>query len=221
MKFTLNWLQQYVEIADIAVETLAEDLTMLGLEVDSVTPLHEGLSSLKTAHVVATEPHPDADTLTLCQVAVGDESLQIVCGAPNVRSGLSVVIALPGTTLPGNVKIKKSKVRGVESQGMLCSERELGLGDDHSGIIELPDGTPHGQSFLEHAGLKDTLIEVDLTPNRPDCASVIGISREVAGKYRRKLHVPCKNSSLNNRKHDIRRCNRGTRFVSALCGPAD
>lgn len=196
MKFTLNWLQQYVKVDDIAVEKLAEDLTMLGLEVDAVTPLYTGLSDLKTAKVISAEPHPNADKLTLCQVAVGDDTLQIVCGAANVRSELCVVIALPGTKLPGNFKIKKSKVRGVESQGMLCSERELGLGEDHDGIIELPDNTPHGQSFLEYSGLRDTQIEVDLTPNRPDCASVIGIAREVAGKYRRDLDVPYKNNTL-------------------------
>jgi len=196
MKFTLNWLQQYVKLDNIPAEKLSDDLTMLGLEVDAVTPLYEELGALKTARVIATEPHPNADKLTLCQVVVGDKTLQVVCGAPNVRPELCVVIALPGTTLPGNVKIKKSKVRGCESQGMLCSERELGLGEDHDGIIEMPDDTPHGESFLEHSGLKDIQVEVDLTPNRPDCASVIGIAREVAGKYRRNLTIPHQNSTL-------------------------
>jgi len=196
MKFTRNWLQEYVEIDGISPEKLADDLTMLGLEVDSVEPLFEDLAQLKTAQVIATKPHPDADKLTLCSVAVGDDILQIVCGAPNVRKDLCVVIALPGTVLPGNFKIKKSKVRGVESQGMLCSERELGLSDEHTGIMELPEGTPHGMPFLKVSGLEDLLVEVDLTPNRPDCASVIGIAREVAGINRKQLHVPFKSCEL-------------------------
>ncbi len=196
MKFTLNWLQEYVKLDNPAPEELADRLTMLGLEVDAVEPLFEDLASLKTAQVISAEPHPNADKLTLCKVLVGDQELQIVCGAPNVRKGLSVVIALPGTTLPGNFKIKKSKVRGVESQGMLCSERELELSEDHTGIMELPAGTPHGQSFLKISELQDTLVEVDLTPNRPDCASVIGIAREVAGLTKKQLTIPFKGTTL-------------------------
>ena len=196
MKFTLNWLQEYVNLDGVSPEKLAEDLTMLGLEVDAVEPLFEDLSKLKTAKVISAEPHPNADKLALCTVAVGDETFQIVCGAPNVRKDLCVVIALPGTTLPGNFKIKKSKVRGIESQGMLCSERELGLSDVHTGIMELPEDTPHGKSFIEVSGLKDTLVEVDLTPNRPDCASVIGIAREVAGILKKDLTVPFKDLEL-------------------------
>jgi phenylalanyl-tRNA synthetase beta chain len=198
MKFTLSWLQQYVKLGDISADRLADDLTMLGLEVDTVLPQFTELSSLKTAKVISTEPHPNAEKLTLCQVAVGDESLQIICGADNVRPDLCAVIALPGTTLPGNFKIKKSKIRGVESQGMLCSEDEIGLGDNHDGIIELPDGTPHGESFLECSGLGDTQIEVDLTPNRPDCASVIGIAREVAGRYRAELNLDHQGSKIES-----------------------
>src|SRR5210317_793264 len=135
MKFTRNWLQNYVDLGGVAPAKLADDLTMIGLEVDSVTELYEDLSSLKTGKVLSVEPHPNADKLTLCQVSVGSETLQIICGAPNVREGLGVVVAQPGTTLPGDFKIKKSKVRGIESQGMLCSERELGLSEDHQGIM--------------------------------------------------------------------------------------
>ena len=196
MKFTRNWLQEYIQLDDISAEKLSDDLTMVGLEVDSVESLYENLAPLKTGKVLTAEPHPNADKLTLCTVAVGDQTLQIVCGAPNVREGLSVVVALAGTTLPGNFKIKKSKVRGIESQGMICSERELELSDDHTGIMELPENTPHGQSFIESAGLKDTMIEVDLTPNRPDCASVIGIAREVAGIYKKPMKVPFRGVKL-------------------------
>ena len=196
MKFTLNWLQEYVRLDTPSPEKLADKLTMLGLEVDAVERLFDDLAPLKTALVISAEPHPNADKLTLCSVMVGKEKYQIVCGAPNVRKDLCAVIALPGTTLPGDFKIKKSKVRGVESQGMLCSERELGLSEDHTGIMELPAGTPHGQPFLEATGMADTLFEVDLTPNRPDCASVIGIAREIAGITRKKLTVPFKATSL-------------------------
>lgn len=197
MKFTLNWLQEYVKLDTFAPEELADKLTMLGLEVDAIESLYEDLASLKTARVISAEPHPNADKLTLCKVLVGEDEFQIVCGAPNVRKDLCGVIALPGTTLPGDFKIKKSKVRGVESQGMLCSERELGLSENHTGIMELPEGTPHGQSFIELTELKDTLVEVDLTPNRPDCASVIGIAREVAGITRSQLTVPFKGTVLS------------------------
>jgi len=198
MKFTLNWLQEYVGIDSFTPEKLADRLTMLGLEVDSLEPLFESLEPLKTGVVLSAEQHPNADKLTLCTVLVGEQELQIVCGAPNVRKDLCVVVALPGTTLPGNVKIKKSKVRGIESQGMICSERELELSEDHTGIMELPDDTPHGHSFLEVSGLKDILVEVDLTPNRPDCASVIGIAREVAAITKQSLTVPFRETTLQH-----------------------
>lgn len=197
MKFTLDWLKEYTDIDGLTPDELAEHLTMLGLEVDSVTPLFEELSALKTATVIETAKHPNADKLTVCKVAVGDDTLKIVCGAPNVREGLCTVVAVPGTVLPGNFKIKKSKVRGEESFGMLCSEKELGLGDSHSGIMELPEGTPHGQSFVQTMGLADTLVEVDLTPNRPDCASVIGTAREIASVTRKPLTLPVENAEIN------------------------
>ncbi len=197
MKFTIDWLNHYVDTNGVSAEQLADHLTMLGLEVDAVVPLHQDLATLKTATIVSAQPHPDADKLTLCQVAVGEETLQIVCGAPNARAGLNTVVALPGTTLPGDFKIKKSKVRGVESCGMLCSERELALSDSHTGIIELPEHTAPGQSFIAAMGLEDTMIEVDLTPNRPDCASVIGIAREIAGKLQRRLRLPVENAQVD------------------------
>ncbi|KJR99781.1 MAG: phenylalanyl-tRNA synthetase subunit beta [Desulfobulbaceae bacterium BRH_c16a] len=190
MKLTLDWLQNYVDIAGLSPDGLAGHLTMLGLEVDAVTPLYRELAPLKTGMVVAAERHPDADKLTVCQVQIGDTTHQIVCGAPNVRKGLAVVVALPGTVLPGDFKIGKSKIRGVESFGMICSERELGLSNAHDGIMELPEGVQHGRSFIEAMGLNDTFVEVDLTPNRPDCASVIGVAREVAGVLKKNISLP-------------------------------
>ena len=190
MKFTLDWLRDYVAASGCDTARITDILTMLGLEVDSATALYEDLAPLRTGLIVAADRHPDADKLQVCQVKIGAETHNIVCGAPNARKGLAVVVALPGTTLPGDVKIKKSKVRGVESAGMICSERELGLSHDHSGIMELPDDTKDGQVFIDAVGLRDTMFEVELTPNRPDCAAVIGIARELAGKLGEALRLP-------------------------------
>jgi phenylalanyl-tRNA synthetase beta chain len=196
MKFTLNWLQEYVNTDGLSAAEIADHLTMLGLEVDAVTEVFAELAPLKTALILSASPLPDSDHLQVCEVAVGNENLQIVCGAPNARKGLVTPVALPGTILPGGMKIKASKVRGVASSGMLCSERELGLSTEHAGIMELPPDTPHGESFVQMTGLADTMIEVDLTPNRPDCASVIGIAREIAGITGRILHLPVKDTAI-------------------------
>ena len=196
MKFTLDWLKNYVDLDGLSADALAEKLTMLGLEVDAVTPLFDELEPIKVAEILEASPHPNADTLQLCQVAVGDQRLEIVCGAPNARKGLKTPVALTGTELPGGLKIKKSKVRGIVSNGMLCSEKELGLSEEADGIMELPADTPHGEPFLTATGLKDTGIEVDLTPNRADCASVIGIAREVAGFLKKPLKQPVDNAEV-------------------------
>ncbi len=203
MKFTLDWLKEYVDTGDLRPENLAEHLTMLGLEVDSVTPLFPELQPLKTAKVLAVESHPNADKLHLCEVAVGNDTLSIVCGAPNVRKDLVTAIALVGTVMPDGTKIKASKVRGIKSHGMLCSERELGLSDSHDGIMELSSDLEHGQPLLEALGMNDLLVEVDLTPNRPDCASVIGIAREVAGITRMPLTLPVDKATLAHSNRDF------------------
>jgi len=192
MKFTLNWLKEYTDL-DMPVEALADKLTMLGLEVDSVDELYQDLEAIKVAKIISVRPHPDADRLTLCDVTVGEEEFQVVCGAPNAKPELLTAIALPGVALSEGFKVKKAAIRGQESSGMLCSEKDLGISDDHSGIMELPDTARAGQSLPEALSLRDTLIEVDLTPNRPDCTSVIGIAREVAGFTGQKLNQPVKN----------------------------
>ena len=190
MKFTLSWLNTFVSVDGLAPEELAEKLTMLGLEVEAVTPLYQGLEQIVVARVVTVGKHPNADRLSLCQVDTGSEVVSIVCGAPNAREGLVTALAQPGVRLPGGIKIKKAKVRGEQSLGMLCSARELGLSEDHSGIMELDADLVPGTPLTEALGLDDTMIEVDLTPNRPDCASVLGIAREVAGFTGRSLHPP-------------------------------
>ena len=192
MKFTLNWLKEYIDL-DLPVEVVADKLTMLGLEVDNVVELYRDLEPVKVAKIVAVRPHPDADRLTLCDVTLGDEKFQVVCGALNARSSLLTPIALPGVTLPTGMKVKKAAIRGQQSSGMLCSEKDLGISEDHSGIMELPASARAGESLPEALALLDTLIDVDLTPNRPDCTSVIGIAREVAGFTNQKLRQPVKN----------------------------
>jgi len=196
MKFTIDWLQQYTSTEQFSPSELADHLTMAGLEVDSVTKLFPELASFQTARVLSVEQHPNADRLTLCKVDIGDKILQVICGAPNVRDDLIVVIALPGSVMPSGMKIKKSKVRGVESFGMLCSEKELGLSNDQSGIMELDKTIKPGQPLLEALGFDDILIEVDLTPNRPDCTSVIGIAREVAAITGKELALPVKQAEI-------------------------
>lgn len=202
MKFSIDWLQEYVNIGDLSPAALAEHLTMLGLEVDSVDPLFPELKNLLTVKVNKVESHPNADKLHLCEVDTGEEILNIVCGAPNVCEGLITAFAPVGTIMPDGTKIKASKVRGVKSFGMLCSERELGLSESHEGIMELPADTLHGQPLLKALGIDDLLVEVDLTPNRPDCASVIGIAREVSGVTRTPLTRPVEDATLEvNREH--------------------
>jgi phenylalanyl-tRNA synthetase beta chain len=180
MKFTVDWLKQYIDF-DYTPQDLADRLTMAGLEVDAVEELFTELQDVKIAKILTADRHPNADRLQVCEVEVGDEIKTIVCGAPNARAGLVTAVALPGCVLPGDFKIKKGKIRGQVSEGMLCSTKELGLADDASGIMELDADFVSGTSFCEAMGLNDICIEVDLTPNRPDCASVIGTAREVAG----------------------------------------
>lgn len=195
MKFTINWLQQYADFTMPSAE-LADRLTMAGLEVDSVDDLFAGLDQVRVAEILEVGPHPNADRLVLCQVKVGDETLQVVCGAANARAGLFTAIALPGAVMPGGLKIRKGKIRGEKSHGMLCSARDIGISDEHDGIMELDGVTTSGGSLIDLLDLADTLIEVDLTPNRPDCASVIGIGREVAAFAGTTLKMPVADKDL-------------------------
>jgi phenylalanyl-tRNA synthetase beta chain len=179
MKFSEKWLREWVD-PPVSTEELVSRLTMAGLEVDSVERLGIGIEGLVVGEVLSVEKHPDADKLRVCTVNAGQgESLQVVCGAPNVRAGGKYPLATVGSRLPGEVTIRKSRLRGVESHGMLCSARELGLGDAHEGLLELPQDATSGTDIRTVLGLDDTLIEVDLTPNRGDCLGIEGIAREV------------------------------------------
>ncbi len=180
MQISEVWLRELVD-PPVTTTQLVEQLTMAGLEVASVSPAAADFSGVVIGKVLSTEQHPNADKLKICRVEVDNqEPLQIVCGASNVRAGLKVPTALIGAELPGGFKIKKSKLRGELSFGMLCSEKELGLAEDADGLMELSPDAPVGQDIREYLALNDVIIEVDLTPNRADCLSVEGIAREVA-----------------------------------------
>lgn len=179
MKFSENWLRSHVP-ASASREELSAVLTAIGLEVEEVTALGAGLDHVVVARIVSAERHPEADRLQICQVDAGQgEHLQIVCGAPNARPGLLAPLAMVGAQI-GTLAIKPAKLRGVESNGMLCSAKELGLDSDASGLFELPADAPVGQSLVEYLGLPDASIEIKLTPNRADCFSIRGIAFDVA-----------------------------------------
>ena len=182
MKFSEQWLRSWVN-PQVSSEELVARLSMAGLEVDSVTPVAGVFSGIVVGEVLSTEQHPDADKLRVCQVSNGVETFQVVCGAPNVRPGLKIPFAMIGAELPGDFKIKKAKLRGVESNGMLCSAAELKISEENDGLMELAADAPVGQCVREYLSLNDVSIEVDLTPNRGDCLSLAGLAREVGALY--------------------------------------
>jgi phenylalanyl-tRNA synthetase beta chain len=182
MKFALTWLKDYLETT-ATVSEICDALNAIGLEVEGVEDPAEKLAGFRVAHVLTAARHPDADKLQVLTVDTGDGNpLQVVCGAPNARAGMKGVLGLPGAVVPANgMVLKKSAIRGVESNGMMCSTRELELGEDHDGIIELPEDAPVGTAFADYHGA-DPVIEVAVTPNRPDCMGVYGIARDLAAK---------------------------------------
>ena len=190
MNISTRWLREWVN-PNVSDEILAEKLTMVGLEVDGIAPVAPPFNGIVVGQVLSCEKHPDADKLSLCQVDIGQSAnLQIICGAPNVRQDLKVVVATVGSKLPNGLKIKKAKLRGVESCGMLCSETELGISDSHDGIMELLSDAPLGECIRAHLDLDDQIIELNITPNRGDCFSVLGVAREVCASYDLTMPLP-------------------------------
>ncbi len=180
MKFTISWLKQFLD-TDKTIEEITNSLTMIGLEVEEIEDRSNELGAFEVAEIISAEQHPDADKLKLCKVQTKSEILQIVCGAPNARAGIKVVLAKVGTLIPkGNFKIKQAKIRGVDSCGMMCSFDELGLGDDSDGIIELSSGAIIGQKAIKYLGADDPVIHINITPNRADGLGVYGIARDLA-----------------------------------------
>ena len=197
MRISYEWLKSMVDVPDDPRELVAE-FTRTGTEVEAVEKVGANLEHVVTAQVVSKKPHPDSDHMWLCQVSVGDKNvdadgnpvpLQIVCGAQNFNEGDHIVTAMIGAVLPGDFKIKKSKLRGVESCGMNCSARELGLGSDHEGIMILPEDAPVGMDFTDYLGMSDTVIDCEITPNRPDCLSMTGIATEVSAMLDVDTHI--------------------------------
>jgi len=190
MNISTSWLREWIN-PNVTDEMLAEQLTMAGLEVDGIESVAPAFDNVVVGHVVSCEKHPDADKLNLCQVDIGEsDNLQIICGASNVRADLKVIVATVGAKLPGGLKIKKAKLRGVESFGMICSESELGMSDSSEGISELDSDAPIGQDIREYLDLDDNIIELDITPNRGDCFSVLGVAREVSANYNKAFEMP-------------------------------
>ncbi|MEK9199065.1 phenylalanine--tRNA ligase subunit beta [Ureibacillus sp. FSL E2-3493] len=197
MLVSLNWLKQYVDIEGIAPEELAEKITRSGIEVDAVINRSQGMTNIVVGYIVSKEKHPDADKLNICQVEVGEGDVrQIICGAPNVAAGQKVIVALPGARLPGGIKIKKAKMRGQESNGMICSLQELGVEGRvvpkayADGIYVLPEDAVPGSDALELVGLRDIVLELGLTPNRSDALSMLGVAYEVAAILSKEVKLP-------------------------------
>lgn len=197
MRVSYNWLQELIDVPE-SPEELSREFIRTGTEVEAIDTVGESFDHVVTAKVVSKEPHPDSDHMWVTMVDVGgynlgedgsSEPLQIVCGAQNFEQGDHIVTALVGAELPGGIKIKKSKLRGVVSYGMNCSARELGLSGDHSGIMILPADAPVGVPFAEYRGTSDTVLDCEITPNRPDCLSMVGMAREVGAIFDRDTHV--------------------------------
>ena len=180
MKIPETWLYEWVK-PDLPLSDLGHQLTMAGLEIEQIETVAEPFNGVIVASVVSLAPHPNADRLKVCQVDIGEATpVQIVCGAPNVQAGQKVPCALPGARLPGDFAIKRSKIRDVESGGMLCSAQELGMASDVDGLLILPENAPVGVSIRDFLQLDEKLLTLKITPNRGDCLSIRGIAREVS-----------------------------------------
>ena len=186
MKFNESWLREWVD-PGVDTAVLVEQLTQAGLEVDAVEPAAApgGFSGVVAARVLESRPHPNADRLKLCLVDSGSgDPVEVVCGAPNARAGMGAALAPPGARIAGGVKVRRAKIRGTPSEGMLVSRAELGIGDEHDGIIELEPDTPPGTDVFGLLGLDDSVFEVSVTPDRGDCLCVAGIAREIGANQR-------------------------------------
>jgi len=193
MKISLQWLSEWVDVGS-DIKSLAHSLTMAGLEIEGISAVAPAMSGIVVAEVLETHKHPDAEKLSVCRVNDGKQEIQIVCGAANVRAGIKVPLATVGALMPKGMEIKKAKLRGVESFGMLCSAKELGLAEESNGLLELPTKLTTGQNLIDALRLDDTILEVNLTPNRGDCMSVLGVAREVAALNGKSLVVPAQSA---------------------------
>lgn len=189
MRIPYRWLLEFVDTA-VSAPDLAERLTMAGIEAGVVSTGAAAPRGVVIAEVLAVEPHPAGGSLRVCEVSTGAERYRVVCGAPNVRAGVRAAFAPPGAVLPGERRISTLTIRGAVSEGMLCSEAELGAGEDAAGILLLGADAPVGTDLVAHLGLDDAILEVEVTPNRPDCLSIAGVAREVAALTGGRLRPP-------------------------------
>ena len=183
MKVSLRWLSDYIELPTDDPAAIKDALASLGHEVEGIERLSANWTGVVIAEVLTVEPHPDADKIRVCTVTTGGDPIQVICGAWNFDAGAIVPFAVPGAVLPGDFEIGVRTIRGIESNGMICSERELELGDDHTGILVLEPGTPVGQDFADHVELPDVVFDLSITPNRPDAMSMVGIARDLAAYF--------------------------------------
>ena len=223
MLISLNWLKQYIDLDGIEINEMENALTMIGQEVEKIDIVGGNLDKVVVAHLEEVKKHPNADSLTLCKVNNGKEILQIVCGATNHKTGDKVALAQVGARLKEDFTIKKGKIRGEESNGMLCSEDELGIGSDKDGIIILPEDAPVGVPFKDYLRINDTVFELEITPNRPDCLSHIGIARELSAYYGKELKYPeteikseISEKTSDNVKVSIEDSNLSRRYVTRI-----
>lgn len=225
MKFSESWLRDWVN-PNITTQALVDQLTMAGLEIDAVEPVAGSFTGVVVGEIVSAEQHPDADKLRVCKVIGSpDGEKQVVCGAPNARVGIKIPFALVGAKLPGDFKIKKAKLRGVESFGMLCAQTELEAGDDDSGLWELPADAPVGTDLNDYLSLNDSIVEVDLTPNRSDCLSVKGLAREVGVLNKADVRLPeitpAKSACDETRKVSLQAGDACPRYVGRVINNID
>jgi phenylalanyl-tRNA synthetase beta chain len=199
MEISLNWLKDYINLEGVSLEQVSSTLTDIGLEVEAVKKSAAFGDTVVVGRITDAVKHPNADTLRVCKVDIGKpEPLQIVCGAPNARVGLDACVALVGTTLPGDFKIKEAKIRGEESYGMMCSAKELGLGDGHEGIIELASGFKPGTPVIKALGLDDVTLTLNVTPNRADCLGHIGVARDLGARLGKAIKIPSTSPKPSN-----------------------
>ena len=217
MLLSLKWLREFVPV-EAGAQEVGDRLTMLGLELEDIIHPYDAIKDIVVGHVLTKEAHPDSDHLAVCTVDAGQEEvLNIVCGAPNVAAGQKVPVALVGTTMPGGMVIKKAKLRGVPSFGMICSERELGLSEDHNGIMVLPEGFKVGTRLIDALDLDTEILEIGITPNRGDCLSVLGLAREAALAFKLPLTLPKGHVYISNDWSALGRYLQRERRVYTLC----
>ncbi|MGB8360147.1 MAG: phenylalanine--tRNA ligase subunit beta, partial [Acidimicrobiia bacterium] len=190
MRISLRWLEEFIDLPTKDVDEIVYALDMLGHTVDEVEHLEADWTNVFVGEVLEIAPHPDGDKVRVCQVDSGDGPTQIICGAWNFDTGAIVPVARPGAVLPGGFEIGQRTIRGVQSNGMICSEKELALGDDHSGILVLEGDLEIGSPFAEHVELPDVVLELEVTTNRPDALSLVGVARDLAAWYQIEYHVP-------------------------------